>query len=68
MVSLFSTTQLTALNCVVVSDSALSFHAGVLGSNLQIVGNPYCAASSANAVIVCAIGNGSQIPLASINI
>lgn len=31
MVSLFSTTQLTALNCVVVSDSALSFHAGVLG-------------------------------------
>ena len=31
MVRLFSTSQLTAFNCVVVSDSALSFHAGVLG-------------------------------------
>ena len=37
-------------------------------SSLQIFGNPYCSVESCKTVIVWAIGIGSQIPLASINI
>ena len=36
-------------------------------SSLHILGNPYCSVDSCNTVIVCAIGIGSQIPLASIS-
>ena len=37
-------------------------------SNLHIGGNPYCSIELESIVIVCAIGSGSQIPLASIKI